>query len=515
MQGLLSHLAGLPLRKQAALGVAIVVAVAAFLAIVRMATAPQMVLLYGGLDAAAAGEVVLALEQRGAVHEVRAGAVYVPAQDRDALRVSLAADGLPANGPAGYELLDSISGFGTTSQMFDATYWRAKEGELARTIMSAPGIQSARVHLSAAQTRPFARNAAASASVTLIPSGGTVAAAHARALRYLVASAVAGLDPEAVSVIDGRNGRIVTDDTTDTGMGTEDRAAELRRRAERILEARVGPGNAIVEVSVDTVTQSELVRERILDPDSRVLISSDTEERSAAANDTRPGPVTVASNLPDGDAEGGGARSSSDDTETRERSNFDVSETTREVTRGPGGIERITVAVLVNSARSSEVAGDAAATSAEDDLDALQALVASAVGIDESRGDVVTIRSLPFTERPVPDAPSAGIAAQLTASLNLMQLVQFFTLAAVTLVLALFVVRPMLVRRPLPAAVAAGPGMAALPPPSPREVSAVLPPSAPRQVSDPSQSLVRAVGEKRSEAADVLRTWISQDDPAR
>lgn len=514
MPGLLSHLAGLPLRKQVALGVATVVAVAAFLAIARMATSPQMVLLYGGLDAAAAGEVVQALEQRGALHEVRAAGVYVAAQDRDGLRVSLAAEGLPANGPAGYELLDTISGFGTTSQMFDATYWRAKEGELARTIMSAPGIQSARVHLSAVQARPFVRNAAATASVTVIPAGGAVPAGHARALRYLVASAVAGLDPEAVSVIDGRNGRIVVADaSTDTGMGNEDRAAELRRRAERLLEARVGPGNAIVEVSVETVTQSEQLRERILDPESRVLISSETEERTAAANDTRPGPVTVASNLPDGDAEGGGALSSSDDTELRERSNFDVSETTREVIRGPGGIERITVAVLVNSVRAP-VAAEGAPT-AEDDLDALQALVASAVGIDDSRGDVVTIRSLPFTERPVYEAPRSGIAAQLTASLNLMQLVQLFTLAAVTLVLALFVVRPMLLRRPLPATVAAGAGTAALPPPPRGEVQAILPRSAPPQISDPSQSLVRAVGDKRSEAADVLRTWISQDDQVR
>jgi flagellar M-ring protein FliF len=290
----------------------------------------------------------------------------------------------------------------------------------------------------------------------------------------------------------------------------------LRRRAERLLEARVGPGNAIVEVSVETITQSELVRERILDPDSRVLISSDTEERSAAANDTRPGPVTVASNLPDGDAEGAGAQSSSDDTEVRERSNYDVSETTREATRGPGGIERITVAVLVNSVRASAVVGDDSQASAEGDLDALQALVVSAVGIDESRGDVVTIRSLPFTDPPISDAPESGIAAQLAASLNPMQLVQLFTLAAVTIVLGLFVVRPMLVRRPFPPAVAAGAGTAALPPPAaPRETPAVLASSAPRRLTDPSQSLVRTVGDKRSEAADVLRNWISQEDQAR
>ena len=52
--------------------------------------------------------------------------------------MALAAKGLPAGGPAGYEILDNLSGFGTTSQMFDAAYWRAKEGELARTITGSP-----------------------------------------------------------------------------------------------------------------------------------------------------------------------------------------------------------------------------------------------------------------------------------------------------------------------------------------------------------------------------------------
>ncbi|MBU2359152.1 MAG: flagellar M-ring protein FliF, partial [Alphaproteobacteria bacterium] len=102
----------------------------AVLLVARSASQRDLTLLFGGLDPAAAGEVITALDQRGAIYEVRGGAIYVESNQRDLLRMSLAGEGLPAIGAQGYELLDGLSGFGTTSQMFDATYWRAREGEL-------------------------------------------------------------------------------------------------------------------------------------------------------------------------------------------------------------------------------------------------------------------------------------------------------------------------------------------------------------------------------------------------
>jgi flagellar M-ring protein FliF len=198
---------GLPFRhlsmqQRVVAGLAALAALAAFVGIMRMATAPSMSLLYAGLDPAAAGEVIQSLEQQGAAHEVRGGAIYVETAQRDALRMTLAAEGKPASGAAGYELLDTLSGFGTTSQMFDAAYWRAKEGELARTIMSSPLVRSARVHISASGSRPFVRAAAPSASVSIIPAGGSIPPEQAAAIRHLVSSAVAGLQPDGVTVVD-------------------------------------------------------------------------------------------------------------------------------------------------------------------------------------------------------------------------------------------------------------------------------------------------------------------------
>ena len=132
-----------------------------------------MSLLFGGLEARAAGDVIAALDQRGIPYDVRGGAIYVPTAQRDTLRMGLASEGLPTNGSQGYELLDSLSGFSTTSQMFDAAYWRAKEGELARTILASPHVRAARVHISTSATRPFQRDQAPTAAVTVTTAGGS------------------------------------------------------------------------------------------------------------------------------------------------------------------------------------------------------------------------------------------------------------------------------------------------------------------------------------------------------
>lgn len=488
--------------QRVAAAIATLAALAAFVGVVRLATAPTMALLYSGLDPAAAGDVVQSLDQQGALYEVRGGAIYVESSQRDALRMSLAAEGKPQNGAAGYEILDSLSGFGTTSQMFDAAYWRAKEGELARTIMSSPLVRSARVHISNGGTRPFVRAAMPGASVGLMPAGAAFPPEQAAAIRFLVASAVAGLDPANVTIVDARAGRVLSGEDATAGRSGDRLADDLRRRAERMLEARVGPGNAIVEVSVETITESEQIVERRLDPDSRVLISTEVEERAAASTDARPSNVTVASNLPDGDSGDGASQSTSDDTETRERSNFDVSETTREITRMPGGVQRLTVAVLVNE--PDPAAGDAPAARTEEELAALRELVASAVGLNESRGDVITLRAMSFSLSELREGTRIGLVEQLIAGLDLMKLLQIAILGLVAVVLGLFVVRPILTRSRPP--IADFPRLAGASPPGPE--TPALPLVSRAGAPDATQRLVRAMGANQSDAASVLRGWI-------
>ncbi|AEI92082.1 MULTISPECIES: flagellar basal-body MS-ring/collar protein FliF [Roseobacter] len=458
MQQIVTAWTGLPLRRQVIVALATGAMFFAILAMSRMATAPNMTLLYAGLENGAAGDVVTALEQRGAVFEVRGGSIFVDSSQRDELRMTLASEGLPANSTRGYELLDTLSGFGTTSQMFDAAYWRAKEGELARTIVSSPHIAMARVHIASTGSNPFQRGVTPKASISVTPSGAAITPQQGKAIRFLVSSAVAGLASEDVAVIDANGALIGNADEVAPTIGGEDKADVLKARVQRLLEARVGFGNSVVEVSVDTVTESESIRERTFDPESRVAISTDTEERNTSSSEAGGGDVTVASNLPDEDG-AGGENSSSQNNETRERVNYEVSETEREVLREPGAIKRVTVAVLVNEMTLTDEAGEqTVAPRDENELEALRDLVASAVGFDEARGDIITIKSMGLQSVPL-QGTAAGTSLMSNFNIDVMSAVQMAILALVTLILGLFVVRPLLSRNGLNDA----PAIAALP----------------------------------------------------
>ena len=541
MQQLLNVWTGLDLRRQIVVILATVAMFFAVLTMSRMATAPSMVLLYAGLESGAAGDVVRSLEQRGVAFEVRGGSIFVDSAQRDQLRLTLASEGLPTNGNRGYELLDSLTGFGTTSQMFDAAYWRAKEGELARTIVANPQIAMARVHIASTGSNPFQRGVTPKASVSLTPNGGSITAGQAKAVRYLVASAVAGLSPDDVAVIDANGSLLGQADEVIPAIGGDDKAQVLRDRVERLLEARVGFGNAVVEVSVDTVTESEAIRERIFDPERKVAISIDSEERNNSSSDAGGGDVTVASNLPDQQGDAGGENSSSQNTETRERINYEVSETEREVVRAPGAIKRVTVAVLVNAPLSTNDAGEQIALPRDAiEIEALRELVSSAVGYDESRGDIITIKSMALQSVPL---NGTGAESSLLGEfdIDLMSAIQMAILAVVTLILGLFVVRPVLSRKmegasgSLPALPpAAGNAVTGSEPALSGEVtgddfempdigmgkrlsgdiapSPELPMMGSMMSEDPVDRLRTMIGERQEETVEILRSWLEDKE---
>ncbi|WP_259400513.1 flagellar basal-body MS-ring/collar protein FliF [Roseovarius sp. SCSIO 43702] len=538
---------GLDFRKRAIVIISTLLIFGAVLGLGRAASRPSLALLYSGLESGAAGEVVQALEQRGVAYDVRGGTIFVDAAQRDTLRLTLAAEGLPANTSKGYEILDGLNGFGTTSQMFDAAYWRAKEGELARTLVSSPDIATARVHLANTGSNPFQRDVSPSASVMVTSPGGGLPPRQAEAVRFLVASAIPGMTPEDVSVIDSAGGLIGGPDDTHADSG-DDLTDNLRQRVGRLLEARVGPGNAVVEISVETVKTTELIREMRVDPESRVAISTDTEERSNASSDAGGGDVTIASNLPQGD--GAGEQSSSSQmTETRERVNYEVSQTERQLTLAPGAIKRLTVAALVNGTETTDATGAVVfEPRPEEELAALRELVASAVGFDEARGDVITIKTMEFT--PIPVAGTAAAPSWMTTlGLDLMSILQAAILAVVALALGLFVVRPLMsgarneaaARLPSPAG-PSGSGEPALRDGDDRAGSSLtgeiddsdidtsalalvpsgsgerspglssLPARGAEATPDPVERLRAMIGERQDETVEILRTWLEGDE---
>lgn len=483
---------------------------------------PQMSLLYGGLEHSQAGALIAELDRQKIPYRINGESILVPERHRDRLRLELAAKGLPEGGAAGYELLDGLSGFGTTSQMFDAAYWRAKEGELARTILASPNVKSARVHLAVPGTRSYRRDPSSTASVTVISKGYDVSQQQARAFRFLIASGVPGMTPEAVTVIDSQKGVIDADDPT-----TGDRQNQMKRDVERILTAHVGAGNALVELSMEVETRAEQVMERRFDPSERALISQEMEETTDQSSETAQAAVTAASNLPDSNTGADGQHNSNRET-TRQRSNFEVSETRRDVIASPGDIRRLSVAVLVNGVEGKDGAGKPTLIPRSDaELEVLRELVASTVGFDEARGDRLTVKSLPFA----PETASGSFLSQpnLLERLALNDLAKLTLIGIFAMAFALLIVRPLIKSRsdkaqlpilddsgPLPDTTAQLPKAEAtttIPATTDANYS-IEPPTtaAPHdQIAeeDPTQRLRRLMRERHSESVSVLSHWIS------
>jgi len=524
MRQLFSVWNALDLRKRLTVAIATIAMFAAVIFLGNVASTPSMALLYSGLDASVSGEVVGALEQHGVTYSVKGDSIYVDSSQRDLMRMTLASEGLPATGLGGYELLDSLTGFGTTSQMFDATYWRAKEGELARTILAWPQIKSARVHISNQAKHPFGKSPIPVASVSLKLSSGALSSARVRALRFLIASAVAGLSPEKVSVIDTDRGLIGGNGSTGTNGAYSGRyTKKLKEKLERLLTAHVGPQNAIVELTIDASQEKETIVEKRFDPQGRVAISTDTQEVSGNSSNGGSSGVTVASNLPEGSGGKSNQISKNNRTDTHERVNYEVSQTTRETIRLPGKITRISVAVLVNQVSATAPDGTTTWSPRSDgELASLLELVKSAIGFNAKRGDIVTIKSLRF-QAPAEQGTLAVASPFAAIAANSLTLIQSAVLALVILGLGLFVVRPILTSHPL----------TALPSPQddplPDEGNAfaddgfqfaIAGPDDGSALSDnaaedPIAHLREIIAERQDETVEVLRNWIeTSEEPA-
>jgi len=429
----------LPLQKRI-LSIASAVGTLAFLFLLATVTMkPKMALLYAGLDSATAGDVIAKLDGLAVKYDVRGNAIYTEVNRRDALRLELAREGLPKQNVVGYELFDTMNSFAMSSEMFDATYWRAKEGELSRTLLAMPNIRAARVHLGTQKASGFSKGPkASSASVTVSTSSG-VTAEQAKAIQYMTALSVVGLQPEDVAVIDSSRGLVAGPGLNPSAeMGGEselDRAAKLKENLLSILEARVGAGNARVSVSLDLDTTRETLTERTFDPDSRVLKSQTTTDSSDTSSGQNSA-VTVASNLPEG--EGAAGNSQSERTETSETVSYEISEILRNREIMPGAIKRMTIAVLVD--HLPVTAEDGAVTRearSEEELDVLRELVSSASGLDTERGDNLTVSTLAFSQPAEAEfVVKPGVMEQFTEN-YLWSTVQSLILAMVALILVL------------------------------------------------------------------------------
>jgi flagellar M-ring protein FliF len=421
LAGLKRVAAGLGLAKLGMMAMA-AVAVLLLLGWIASRSGEPSGLLYSGLDPSEAGRIAQRLDELKIRYEARGDGtvILVPQSQVARTRMTLAASGLPHQGGAGYELLDTQSPMSMTSFMQRVQRLRALEGELARTIVTLNGVRTARVHIVLPERETFSREAPkATASVAVVMMGATrLMVAQASAIRLLVAGAVSGLQQEDVSVLDP-SGIVLAADSNEALIGS--RIAELKASSEQamqravagLLEPLVGRGKVRVVASIDIDASHEVSREEKYDPLSQVERSRQTQVDQDSSDDTKPrDPVSVGQNLPNQQNPQSTTpeKSTTSSAHNGQTVNYEIGSTKSERVREPGEIKRVTVSVVVDGLPTEH--GDFQPRPKEE-LDRIGELVRSAVGFDAKRGDTVVVDTMHFVpaEAVGTDADAAEIVA--------------------------------------------------------------------------------------------------------
>ncbi len=460
MQGFFDFVKSLGAARMAAMAAVTLALIGFFSFLMIQMTAPQMVPLFTDLSVEDSASIVKDLERQAIAYQIKndGAIVLVPKDNVARLRMKLAESGLPKGGGVGYEIFDKSDALGATSFIQNINHLRALEGELARTIRSLDRVQAARVHLVLPERPLFSRDKVETSASIVLKVRGTLEAQQVRAIRHLVATAVTGLKPERVSVID-ETGKLLADgaaqDDPASGAGADERKMayenRLRSQVEGIVSSVVGPGHARVQLTAEFDFNRTTQTSDKFDPDSRVVRSSQTREEQSASGEGKDGAVSVGNELPGGNnskqGEGGGVRDQNRKTE--EIVNYEISRTTKtEVIEG-GKINRISAAVLVDGNYSKNEKGEVAyQPRSKEEIDRIAALVRSAVGFDAKRGDQVEVVNLRFADAtPVPFNEPVGWMSYLQFSKeDIMGAAEKGVMALLGLIVLFMVVRP-LVRR--------------------------------------------------------------------
>ncbi len=477
MNGALEFLQKLGPARLAAMAVVAVVTLGFFAFIAMKVSQPAMAPLYSDLSVQDSAAIVKDLETQAIPYELRqdGAQVLVPKEKVLRLRMKLAEKGVPAGGSVGWEIFDKSDGLGTTSYVQNINHLRALEGELSRTIRSIDRVQTARVHLVIPERQVFQKDKRDPTASIALKLRGSLEPAQVRAIQHLVAAAVEGMKPSRVSVVD-ETGRLLASGQGEDAEGLvasslQERTSAFEQRMENQIESIVasvvGQGRARVRVSAtldyNRVTQTS----DTWDPNGQVVRSTQTKEENST-NVSGDKSVTVANQVPGGTQDQGKGSDKEASNTSEETVNYEISRTSRTEVLEAGRIKKISVALLVDGVYASTANGEVTyQPRPQADLDRIAALVKSAVGFDQARGDQVEVVNLRFADAPASlplENQKTGFAALFDFGRDdMLRLIELGALVVMTLLVLLFAVRPLINRMMAPEAALAGVGGALVP----------------------------------------------------
>jgi len=400
-------------------------------AFMRWASTPTLQPLFTNLAASDASAIVDQLDSQGVAYELADGgtSVLVPREDVYRLRLAMSSAGLPSSTDTGYALLDEQ---GVTASQFQqqVTWQRALQGELARTIGSIQGVEAATVNLAIPAKDVFLDETAVPTGSVLVETrpGADLPPQQVQSIVHLVASSVENLSPDDVTVVDGE-GRLLSAAGTGAGAAggmrdqqTSDYETRVAADLQGVLDRVVGAGNGFATVTADLDFDAvDRTSETFSAPEDVPPLSSTTTSEEYTGGGTVAGGVLGPDNvqLPPGATDSSYTKSST-------TANNSVNKVTERTTEAPGSLTRQSVSVVVDSRSVGDV-----------DITALREAVTAAAGIDEGRGDVLSVARMPFDTTTAEAATAAlGEAKAEAAAAQKSELIRTGVIAAAVLLLA-------------------------------------------------------------------------------
>jgi len=492
---------------------AVAIVVACFAGLVWYASRPDWRTLYAGLESDDARQVSQQLTAAGIQFDVSpdGSTIRVQAQSLDKARLATTAKGGPKSGRMGFELFDNPNWMGSE---FDekVNYQRALEGELEHTIATLASVASARVHLVLPHDSLFSTDQReAKASVVLRLRHRTLSKEEAEAVANLVASAVDGLRPENVVLVDSDGGGLLGAHGADAAV--ESREQEMAAKLVETLEPVAGAGNVRASVNLEFDPNSADELDESYDPAQTATLSMQRNEQSSGQPVVSGIPGT-ASNAPNVKPPLYPTQNGNQENLKQESATYGVSRKTRHSIEAAGRVRRLTAAVLINYRRTGEGAETRWQPRTPDEMKQLNDLAQTAIGFDSTRGDQVTVAELAFEGDVAPAEPTRVQRALITMARG-ESLLRYGTIFGAVLLFLLLVARPVVRALTLPA-----PRPALTSPAAPLRVEAEAAPlPAERHVAESRRTHAQALFEQVTESVRkdpaqstrLLESWIRSE----
>ncbi|MBU2663100.1 flagellar M-ring protein FliF [Actinoplanes bogorensis] len=400
------------------------------------ASKPSYSILFNNLSSKDASAIVESLKKTGTSYELanEGQTILVPQDQVNDLRLSLSGEGLPGDAGTGYALLDQ-QGITTSDFMQQTNYQRALEGELSNTIKSIDGVEAATVHLVIPKKDVFADEQDKPTASVLVASSATqpLSGDQVQSIVHLVASSVEGLDPTEITVA-GADGKILSTGGgaaigTGGDSGADSQTVAFQNRMNQsiqsMLDSVVGPGNSSVVTTATLDFDQTQTTSKTYNADPSVPALSEQNQREAynGANNCAGGvlgPDNIAG--PGCSTGSGGPGQYENSSNVKQNAVNEVNEVRK---NAPGGIKKLSVAVLLNSATAGTIQPAQ-----------VQQLVTAAAGIDTTRGDTIAVSAMPF-DQSAAQAAQAALSASSAAAVEAKQMSMYKTAGLAGLVLVL------------------------------------------------------------------------------